>query len=308
VFLTRRHRQVRYDLVHVHNIPDFLVFGAWFAKWTGARLVLDIHDIVPELFENKFGAKPGGSYVTLLKGIEKASAAFVDHVIVSNHLWYEKLVSRSVPRENCSVFLNHIDPAMFRPRSRTRSDSKTIILFPGSFQFHQGLDVAIRALPLIRRDIPDAELHLYGSGAAEQDLRELSDGLCLNGSVRFNPSISLDCVPEVMANADVGIVPKRADSFGNEAYSTKVMEFMSQGVPVVASRTKVDMHYFDDRVVRFFRSGDPAELAAAVLEVIRRKDLRDALIAAGYEYVDRNSWESRKKAYLQLVDTLTAEQ
>jgi glycosyltransferase involved in cell wall biosynthesis len=67
----------------------------------------------------------------------------------------------------------------------------------------------------------------------------------------------------------LGVVPKRADSFGNEAYSTKIMEFMSLGVPVIVSETKIDRYYFDDSVVRFFQSGNSDALADAMLEVMR---------------------------------------
>ena len=92
VFLTRRHHRIRYDLVHIHNIPDFLVFAAWYPKWTGAKLILDIHDIVPELFVSKFKSKSVAPYIWLLKKIEKASAAFVDHVsfptIFGNKRWF----------------------------------------------------------------------------------------------------------------------------------------------------------------------------------------------------------------------------
>jgi glycosyltransferase involved in cell wall biosynthesis len=78
-------------------------------------------------------------------------------------------------------------------------------------------------------------------------------------------------VAQVIANADLGVVPKRADSFGNEAYSTKIMEFMSQGVPVVISRTKVDSHYFEEGTVHFFPSGDSQAMAEAMLDVVNNR-------------------------------------
>jgi glycosyltransferase involved in cell wall biosynthesis len=89
-----------------------------------------------------------------------------------------------------------------------------------------------------------------------------------------------------------------------KAYSTKIMEFMSQGVPVVVSRTKIDAYYFDDDTVRFFPSGDVGAMTKAMLEVIEDKALRDNLVGRGLEYVDRNNWDSRRKDYLALVDSL----
>ncbi len=310
VFLTRRHKRTRYDLIHIHNVPDFLVFAAWYPKWTGAKLILDIHDIVPELYLNKFGAKPHALTVRLLRGIEKAAAAFVDHVIVSNHLWAETLIARSVPRQKCSVFLNYVDRAIFYRRPRTRCDGKFIILFPGSFQPHQGLDVAVKAFARVKTEVPNAEFHLYGGGGgagAEAGLLQLAAELGVQGTVKFCGGTSLDRIAGVIANADLGVVPKRADSFGNEAYSTKIMEFMSQGVPVVLSRTKIDSFYFDDSVVRFFTSGDDRAMAEAMLEVIRNAPLRERLIAAGYEYVERQGWDRRKGNYFELVDSLACE-
>jgi len=305
LFLMRQHRRSRYDLIHIHNVPDFLVFAAWYPKLRGARLILDIHDIVPELFASKFGVTARSPYVRLLLFVERVSAAFVDHVIVSNHLWQQTLWSRSVTKQKCSVFINHVDPFVFRRRQRTRNDGKLILLFPGTFLWHQGLDVAIDAMTHILKKVPGAELHLYGRGGSmEADLVKQAANLGLAGSVKFCGAVPYDRIAEVMANADVGVVPKRADSFGNQAYSTKTMEFMSQGVPVVASRTKIDTFYYDDSLVRFFTSGDSKAMAEAVLTVVEDHGLRQSMVTKGLEYADRNGWAHQRHNYLALVDGL----
>lgn len=310
VTMAKRHRRVRFDLIHVHNVPDFLVFAAWYPKLTGAKIILDIHDIVPELFASKFESGEDNRYVRMLKSLEKASAAFSDHVIVSNHLWQKTLVSRSVAEKKCSVFVNHVDPVIFYRRARTRHDDKFIMIFPGTFQWHQGLDIAIEALGHIKDTLPNAELHLYGGGNAgiEACLVELTNRLGLNGRVKFWGGVAFDRIADAMANADLGVVPKRADSFGNEAYSTKIMEFMSQGIPVVVSRTKIDTFYFDESVVHFFPSGDSYAMAKAIMDIVESKSLRERLAAKGLEYADFNSWDRKKHDYLGLVDSLTTEE
>lgn len=309
ITMIKRHRRVGFDLIHVHNVPDFLVFAAWYPKLTGAKIILDIHDIVPELFASKFLSGQNNRYVSMLKFLEKASAAFSDHVIVSNHLWQKTLVSRSVPEDKCSVFMNHVDPAIFYRRTRTRHDGKFIMIFPGSFQWHQGLDIAIEALGHMKDTLPNAELHLYGGGNGEVEgtLVELTDRLGLNGRVKFCGGVPFDQIADAMANADLGVVPKRADSFGNEAYSTKIMEFMSQGIPVVVSRTKIDTFYFEESDVHFFSSGDSQAMARAVMDIAESRALREKLSAKGLEYADFNSWDRRKSGYLSLVDSLTSE-
>jgi glycosyltransferase involved in cell wall biosynthesis len=301
----RLHQMRRYDLVHVHNMPDFLVFAAWHLKWTGAKVILDIHDLVPELFENKFHTSPNGLYARGLRWLERISAAFADHVIVSNHLWAEKLAARSVPKGKCSVYINNVDPALFTRHPRTRDDGKFIILFPGSYQRHQGLDIAIRAFALIKDEVPNAEFHMYGGGPMKEELTALITELGLEGRAKLCGFVTLEKMAGVIANADMGVVPKRADSFGNEAYSTKIMEFMSQGVPVVASRTKIDTYYFDDSTVQFFTSGDPRAMADAMLAVIRDRQRREVLIENGLRYVECNDWATRRADYLNLVDTLS---
>lgn len=158
--------------------------------------------------------------------------------------------------------------------------------------------------------MPNAEFHLYSSEHEElrRPLEDLVRDLRLSDSVIFHGLAPLEAVADIIANADLGVVPKRADSFGNEAYSTKIMEFMSQGIPVVVSRTKIDCYYFDDATVRFFTSGDSAAMAEAMYEVASDPILRESLIRRGLEYVERRGWERNRQEYFDLIDRLSTEQ
>jgi glycosyltransferase involved in cell wall biosynthesis len=302
--LSWRHIKKSYDLIHVHNMPDFLVFTAWLPKLAGCKIILDIHDIVPEFYASKFDISSNARGVEILKNLERASARFSNHVIVSNHLWLDTFAARNSARDKCSVFINNVNSSVFWPHHQRRNDGKFVILFPGGLQWHQGLDIALRAFQKITNQAPHAEFHIYGDGHMKQSLIDLAHELGMDGKVRFFDPLSVRQIAKVMANADLGVVPKRADSFGDKAYSTKIMEFMAVGVPVIVSSTTIDRYYFDDSVVRFFPSGDSDALAEAMLEMISDPNLRRQMAARASEYAVRNSWETRKEDYLHLVDSL----
>jgi glycosyltransferase involved in cell wall biosynthesis len=294
----------RYRVVHVHNIPDFLVFAAIVPKLTGAKVVLDIHDIVPELYAGKFCGNHHSPTVRALLAIERASCSFADHVIVANDLWHDTLLRRSAKR--CTSILNYPDTALFKPiqtQARQPGD-RFVFLYPGTLNHHQGVDLAVRALSLVRDDMPDADLHIYGDGPAKPSLEKLVADLRLGGRVRLRDRVSIVEIAPILATADVGLVPKRADGFGNEAFSTKILEFMISGVPVIVSRTRVDEHYFDSTLVRFFEAGDERDLAAAMLDTRRHMDAAIARAGNARQFAVRNSWQRRGQEYHRLIDSL----
>ena len=306
-WITRSNYRQHYDLVHIHNMPDFLVFAGWYPRLTGAQIILDIHDIVPEFYASKFSGGKANLATSMLKFVERCSARFAHHVIVSNHLWLEKFQARTESEGKCSVFINNVDSKVFKPQPRTRNDGRLIVIFPGGLQWHQGLDIALRAFKQVSAALPQAEFHIYGDGNMKPSLIALTAELGLSDKVKFFEPVGVRQVSRIMADADLGVVPKRADSFGNEAYSTKIMEFMSCGIPAVISKTKIDQYYFNDSVVRFFESGNVDALAAGMLEVLRDPALRQRMITNAAAYADLHSWKQRKGDYLAIVDGLIAQ-
>lgn len=301
--LTVLHARRRYDLIHVHSIPDFEVFAALFAKLTGAKVILDIHDSVPELYAGKFGTTKSSLLFKALVLLERLSGAFADHVIVANHIWRERIVSRSIDSRKCTVIMNYPDPTIFRDRGQRHDDGKFVLLYPGTLSRHQGIGTAIRSMVHLREAIPNVELHIYGGGTDEGLFRQMVADLGLEDIVHFNGIVRIEQVAQAMAQADIGVEPKGGTPFSDEAFSTKIFEFMMVGVPVVASDTTVHRRYVDDRAVRFFHVGNHVELARAVLDLYGDHKARGAYVRRGRELVSTMSWEVKKQGYFDLIDS-----
>jgi glycosyltransferase involved in cell wall biosynthesis len=304
VLMTRKHFRAAYHFVHIHSVPDFLVFTALFPRLSGAKLVLDIHDLLPEFYASKFGSGDSSFVFRSLALVERLSGAFVHHVIAANDLWLERLVSRSFERSKCSAMVNVPDLKLFARQGRTRSDDRFVILYPGSLNWHQGLDLAIRAFAMIKDQVPRTEFHIYGEGPTRESLGCLIEELRLSDRVLLKNPMSTRDIASVIENADLGVVPKRRDGFGDEAFSTKIMEFMALGVPVIVADTRVDTYYFDDSVVKFFSAGDEKSLADAMFLLINNSSIRASLISNASSFVGRQNWDAMEADYLALVDSL----
>src|SRR5205814_235901 len=152
-YLGRRAFTHRYDFVHVHNMPDVLVYSALVPKLLGAKIVLDLHDPMPELMQAIFELSPNSANVRMLKRMEKASIAFADSVLTVSRTFKNLFSSRSCSPDKVSVVLNSPDEEIFKfrqpqVRRRTADDLSApyVILYHGSLLHRNGFDLAVDAL------------------------------------------------------------------------------------------------------------------------------------------------------------------
>ena len=306
-FMARRHKSEKYDLIHVHSVPDFLVFAAAIPKLLGVPIILDIHDVLPEFYASKFRVTRDSLLFRSLVLVERISIAFADRAIVANHLWCERVAKRSGMPQKCFPIRNYPALGLFDPKIRSRANGKFLITYPGSLNWHQGLDVAINAFSKVKEQMSDAEFHVYGEGPAKADLIRLSESLGLEGRVIFHGMLPTEEIVQVMADTDLAIEPKRAGSqFGNEALSMKIFEFMAVGVPLVVSRTTIHQYYYDDSLVRYYDRDDVDQLAANMLLLRNNSELRAEQVSRALSYVKAHNWEIEKSQYLGMVDALVA--
>ena len=303
--LAVHHFKARYGVVHVHSVPDFEVFASIVPRLTGAKVLLDIHDIVPELYAGKFKINQASRLFQLLVLAERLSARFAHHVIIANHVWQDRLITRSVPAEKCTTILNYPDPAIFYRRPRSDAYKGDFVLcYPGTLSWHQGVDLIISAMGRLSTRVPNLRLLVLGDGAEREKLRTLARENGIEDRVTILGGVPMEDVARTMANVDLGVEPKRKHSFANEALSTKIPEFMAMDVPVVASDTMVHKLYFPE-MVEFFESENVDDLSDKILKLVEDEKARQALRERGRRFIAANNWDIKKYEYLNLIDRLT---
>jgi glycosyltransferase involved in cell wall biosynthesis/O-antigen/teichoic acid export membrane protein len=298
-----------YDVVQVHNMPDFLVFTALLPRLFGTRVVLDIHDVVPELYMSKFGGDSNHPVVRMTRWVERRSIAFADHVITAGQPFQRKLIARGVPPHKVTVILNSADPRLFHPVHHNGngypSNGQFTLMYHGGLFERYGLDIAIRAVHRLRDTVPGLQLHIYGRGEAEDELGRLIAQLDLGKRVRLGGFVPIDDIPELITKADLGVVPYRQDSFTDLLYPTKAFEYMAMGVPVILARTGAVVELFADVPDMFFQPDNVDDLAARILTLYQSPERRHRLLDAACKAYAPYTWESQRKEYLTLMQRLT---
>jgi len=308
ILLTRLYFRHRYKIIHVHNVPDFLVFMALIPRLFGARIILDIHDVLPEFYCQKFGKDMDSGLARILLLIERLSVKFSHHVIAANDIWRERLVARNrLNPLHCTTLLNYPVMKFFEEKEEFAKGDEFHIIYPGTLSHQHGLDILIRAMPIVKREDKNIHLHIYtlaNVSAIRRQLEELIIKLGVQDIVHFHEAVRPEKLGNILRNADVGVVPKRGGGFIEEAFSSKIFEYMAAGIPVIASRTRIDTYYFDDSLIKFFTPEDHLDLAKCIMELYLNEEKRHLLAENGKKYAEKNTWEVKRVLYLDIARCL----
>ncbi len=312
VILLFKHLRYRYKVIHIHNVPDFLVFMAIIPKLMGAKIILDIHDIMPEFFCQKFNKSVNTFSVKLLLFVERMSVSFADHVVVSNDIWRNKIIDRDrVLPTKCTTILNYADLSFFNKELTVVNKDKDRfnIIYPGTISHLHGLDILIKAMSIVHQKLPHIKVDVYAATTNRyftEEINKLISNLNLDQIFKFHDPVTIEVLAKVYKDFDLGVIPKRGGIFAEEAFSTKTFDYMAAGLPIVASKTKIDQYYFDDSMIMFFEPENYEDLAKCIIGLYHDPEKRLDLMACGKKFVETNNWESKKYIYLKIINNLVS--
>jgi glycosyltransferase involved in cell wall biosynthesis len=295
----------RYDVVFVHNMPNFLVFTAVVPKITGTKILLDVHDPALELLAAIRG-RPLSSWLRRLLGAEeRASLAYADALMTVNESMRQRLVATSPSGNPVTVVMNLPDPEAYRPGDdASREGAGQRLVYSGTMSHRHGLDLALTAVAMLADDYPDLRLCIIGEGSEQVMLATMADDLGIAHRVEFLGFVPVDEVPALLRGSVAGLSPHRADDFGSLVFSMKVPEYISLGLPVICARTSTMLHYFDDDELLYFEPGDAEDLARAIRTLLDDPGAAAPRVERSQQRLKQLNWSAQRETLVQAVETL----
>jgi glycosyltransferase involved in cell wall biosynthesis len=267
--LLREHARFRGARVfHVHTLPDFLIAATRAARRSGARVILDLHEVFPEFTRSKFAGWQGALGEPVARVVERWSRRQADALLTVNHAVAERLHSRPAKaNERVLVVHNFADPAEFGEPRLTDGEIRGAIrlVYHGTLTPLYGLDLAVDGVARARERGLQVQLDIYGDGPSRESLETQIGRLAAADFIRLRGTAPHHELRELLSRYDAGLVPTRLDGMTQLSLSTKLLEYVHLGIPLLAPSIPTYLRYFPDETAWYFAPNSSEAITGALL-------------------------------------------
>jgi len=270
-----------FDVIHLHNPPDALVFIALPFRLIGKRIVYDNHDPVPELIQAKFGRR--GLLIRLATTLEKLSCKFAHSVVAAAESSRQLLLARHrLPLKKVTVVGN--GPSLRRVQAlsastgQVRRNGQTAIRYVGCLDSQDGLPALLHALAYLANDLKRRDFHciVIGDGDDLLELRRETSRLGLDAKVSFPGYLPWAQAMQLVGEGDICVDPAPANAYQENNTPIKVREYMALGKPMVLNDLAGHRAAAADAAL-YATPGDEADFAAKLARLIDDRALAEEM-------------------------------
>ncbi|HEY9013471.1 MAG TPA: glycosyltransferase family 4 protein, partial [Gemmatimonadales bacterium] len=212
----------------------------------------------------------------------------------------DDLIARGVAAERIRVIHPGVDSHRFTPGPRGRRSTVPSFLYVGRLKRYKGIDLAIEALAVARRQRPDLRLDIAGTGDYRPELERLVTRLSLEKAVTFHGFVSEERKIDLMRWAWANVFPSPKEGWG-----ITVIEAAACGTPSLASDSpglRDSVRHGDTGFL--VPHGDAIGLAARMVELADSPNLVSRLGDRGRAFAERLTWERTAAATEQHLQEL----
>jgi len=315
-------KRYKIDIIHVHDLP-MVKTAASISKKSNIPIIADLHENYPEAVrawrKEKLNWKSKiFSLITPIwrwKRLERSVLQRMDRIITVVDEAKEHYVNDcGIPSEKITVVMNAEDLDEFDNLEIDRSlvtkyENNFVISYIGGFGPHRGIDTAIKSMPQILKEIPDAKLLLVGGKGSEEyekELKKLCEELKIENNVEFPGWVDFSYVPSYIALSNVCLVPHHASGHTNTTIPHKLFQYMAMRKPVIVTDCKPLKRLVEECDCGIVvPSGDYNEMAEAVIRLYKDKEYARKLGENGRRAVEEKyNWENEAKKLCELYKRL----
>jgi glycosyltransferase involved in cell wall biosynthesis len=295
-------RRQRFDVVHVANPPDFLLLTALPLRARGTRFIFDQHDLVPELYAERFGAR-SDVLCRANAGLERLAFGLADVVIGANESFRRVAITRGRKSpDDVFVVRNAPDADRVRPVEpdpELRRGKRHLIAYVGLMGPQDGVEHAVRALALLRERRTDWHALFVGDGPVLESLQALAVELGLEQDIEFAGYVrDHDWIVRALSSADVCLAPEPKNPLNDASTLIKVAEYMATGTPLVAYDL-VETRFTAGEAAAYAEADDPKSFALRIDELLSDPARRAEMGSIGRARVEeRFSWAHSERELL----------
>ncbi|MBN4065744.1 glycosyltransferase family 4 protein [Candidatus Amoebophilus asiaticus] len=300
--ITYLHIRKKYSIIHINNMPDFLVFSVIIPRLLGARIILDIHDPMTTTFLTKFKGSKNNIVYKILLWQELLSAKFAAKIItVSDPVKYDILVNDGIPEQKISVLLNVADDNLFKLHENYHLDNKIKLIFHGTIAERFGLPDVIEAISKVKNK-DKMFLKIIGEGDCSEEVKKTIDDLELSEIVNFDNSVyPVRDLPEIIKEFHVGLVSYKLSSATDYMLPVKLLEYICVGIPSITLPNRTIRYYFKEDDCFFYDPNDFYSLTILLEKLIDNRELivkkRENVLRIRENFL----WSAEKPKYLKLL-------
>jgi len=294
--LARRiYREKPFDIIHICNPPDLMfLFAAWFRLRHGVRVVFDLHDINPELYEVKYGSRD--LFYWLLRVAERCTFLTANIVITTGESYRAIALSRGAKRPE-DVFIVRSGPDLSKfqpvePMAAYRRGRRHLVGYVGVMGPQEGIDYLLRAASIIVNELgrTDISFMLIGGGPSATDLRALSRELGVDSYVEFPGRVPDKELIQRLSTCDICVNPDPYNAFNDASVMNKILEYMA------LKRAVVQFDLTEGRrsagvAAAYAHPNDAQDLAGTIVALLDDELRRNQMAEEGYRRMrDELEW------------------
>jgi glycosyltransferase involved in cell wall biosynthesis len=295
----------RFKILHLCNPPDLMFSVAWPFKLLGVRVIFDVHDLWPEMFEAKF--KKRNLFYWAVRFAQRLNYACANVVLATNET-NRQAALRNGKKDPARVFLVRTAPkipeANLPANPALKKGRAFLVGYVGVMGSADGVDLLIETASIIVHKLgrKDIQFILLGDGPEFTDLLSLRDRLGLIDFVDMPGWANNDTLVPALKTIDLGVTCDIPNAYNHSCTMNKVLEYMAFGKPQVSfDLVETRASALDAGI--YVTEVSPQKLAQAIISLLENPVQREKMGRRAYDRLHNElNWDKSVSQLLAAYD------